>query len=147
VFKLQSHFSVVLIAALAAIGAVIAHAADIEISVAKLRTTNGKVVVCVWNQEADFPACDQQQPFRKAEMSAAEPKLIVFADVPDGTYAVSAYHDETGKLERNFIGIPKFGVGFRADGWPYPIGKPSFVKNKFDLTGKRIKIDIEMKYF
>jgi uncharacterized protein (DUF2141 family) len=131
VFRLQSHFSVVLIAAFAAIGAVIAHAADIEISVAKLRTTNGKVVVCVWNQE----------------MSAAEPKLIVFADVPDGTYAVSAYHDETGKLERNFIGIPKFGVGLRADGWPYPIGKPSFVKNKFDLTGKRIKIDIEMKYF
>ena len=49
-------------------------------------------------------------------------------------------HYENGKLKRNMIGMPKLGVGIKPYVWPYPIGKPSFAKNKFDLAGGWHKI-------
>ena len=102
----------------------------------------------LWKDETNFPACDQNQPFRRIEvLAAAQQKTAVFGDLPNGTHAISAMHDENGKLERNMIGMPKFGVGLKPDGWPYPIARPSYAKNRFDLVGGRHKITIEMRYF
>jgi len=35
------------------------------------------------------------------------------AGIPPGTYAIACYHDENdnGKLDTNFLGIPKEGTG------------------------------------
>ena len=93
----------------------------------------------LWKDETNFPACDQNQPFRRIEvLAAAQQKTAVFGDLPNGTHAISAMHDENGKLERNMIGMPKFGI--KPYVWPYPIGKPSFAKIKFNLAGGRHKI-------
>jgi MipA family protein len=47
--------------------------------------------------------------------------------VPPGTYALLVYHDENGngRLDRNFVGIPKESLGF-LNGYS-PKGAPSFV--------------------
>ena len=124
-----------------------ASAADIEVEVTKLRNTTGRVVVCLWNEASAFPDCSANKPFRQAEIPASAPsKTVVIKNVPDGTYAVSVMHDEDGKFPKNFIGIPKFGVGLTPEGWPYPIGKPSFDKNKFPLTSNGKKLVVEVRY-
>jgi len=53
---------------------------------------------------------------RRRTQSPRFPVVTQFCEFPGvaaGTYAVSAFHDENsnGKLDRNFMGIPREGVG------------------------------------
>ncbi|MBT3193659.1 MAG: DUF2141 domain-containing protein [Verrucomicrobia bacterium] len=54
--------------------------------------------------------------------------------IQPGTYALLVYHDENanGRLDRNFVGIPKEPVGF-ANGYA-PRGAPSFFHASVDIT-------------
>ena len=145
-FAAMYAFSSLLVATAALLPAM-ALAADLEVTISKLRNTAGKVIICVWNSAADFPACDVKQPFRRAEISAAAvPKLVTIADLPDGDYAIVAMHDEGNGLKRSTFGFPLFGVGLKSDGWPWPIGRPSYARNAVRLTGKTT-LTIEMRYF
>jgi uncharacterized protein (DUF2141 family) len=123
-----------------------ATAAELDVQISKLRSAQGKVIVCLFKEAQDFPACDKQVPFRRLELSAStQPLTAIFRDIPDGSYAVAAAHNETGKLELNFLGIPKFGVGLKTGGWSL-LGPGSFAKNSIDLRG-RAQVDVEMRYF
>jgi uncharacterized protein (DUF2141 family) len=62
--------------------------------------------------------------------------VVTFDRLPAGEYAVAAYQDinGNGKLDRNFIGIPKepVGVSNRAKG---RFGPPKWRDAKFQLSG------------
>jgi uncharacterized protein (DUF2141 family) len=70
-----------------------------------------------------------------------------FSDLPDGTYGIAVYHDENsdGKLNTNFIGIPKEPTGFSNDGVG-KMGPPSFESVSFQVeSGKTTDLTIHMK--
>ena len=78
----------------------------------------------------------------KAEISMGKVKVI-FRKVPEGTYALSAFYDENGngKLDYNFLGIPKERAGVSNN---YS-GLPKWVKSKFTIksqTSLNITIDL-----
>lgn len=60
---------------------------------------------------------------------------ISFDSIYPGRYAVQFYHDENhnGKLDLNFIGIPKESFGSSNDVKPL-LGPPNFEKMLFNLT-------------
>jgi uncharacterized protein (DUF2141 family) len=72
---------------------------------------------------------------------------VIFSDVPQGIYAVSVLHDENlnGKLDKNFMGIPKEGYGPSNN----PAKKrraPTFDEAKFSLDAPEQTIEIKLIY-
>ena len=71
----------------------------------------------------------------KAKVNVEDKKaLATFIDLPYGTYAVAVYHDRNanGKMDKNFLGIPKesYGHSNNAGG---SFGPPPFDKAKFEF--------------
>ena len=59
-----------------------------------------------------------------------------FKSVPKGTYAIAIFHDanKNGKLDTNFLGIPKEQTG-TSNNVITRLGPPSFEKARFTHTG------------
>lgn len=91
----------------------VANCAVLRVDVEDLRN-NQRVVYCELFHTADgFPTKPEKAHARvKAEIKHGA-AICEFSNVSPGTYAVAAFHDEkgTGKLQRNFLGVPKQGVG------------------------------------
>ena len=87
------------------------------------------------NSSKGFPE-DMQVSVAKAETKAASGSVtLVFDDVPTDTASFSFFHDEksSGKIEKNFLGIPKSGVG--ASNWSGK-GRPSFSKSLIKVSSE-----------
>jgi uncharacterized protein (DUF2141 family) len=71
----------------------------------------------------------------------------VFTALPQGTYAIAAYHDENGngRLDENFLGMPKEGFGFSRNP-DTRFGPPKFDAAAVAYSGATIAFDIQMKY-
>jgi uncharacterized protein (DUF2141 family) len=70
-----------------------------------------------------------------------------FTDIAAGDYAVSVFHDENsnGKLDRNFIGMPKEGVGASNDAKGH-FGPPKFNDAQFTYSGGQKTLTIHIQY-
>lgn len=120
-------------------------AVKLEISLSGLRSANGEVRLCIWHGGSKFPGtkCGGEQ----IVVPAATPSVSVDVPLLPGDYAVSLIHDENGngKLDTNFLGIPKEGVGFSRNP-KISFGPPTYVASKFDVGGDTSEA-IKMKYF
>lgn len=70
-----------------------------------------------------------------------------FLDVPPGTYAAVAYHDENenAELDKNLVGIPKEGYAASRDAHRV-LGAPSYTDARFRFEGGRIRLRAKMTY-
>jgi uncharacterized protein (DUF2141 family) len=70
-----------------------------------------------------------------------------FEDIPPGTYALAIVHDENmnGKLDTNWLGIPKEGYGFSNDAKAV-LGAPSFKAARFNYDGRNLEMTIRLNY-
>ncbi|MFZ5557512.1 MAG: DUF2141 domain-containing protein [Pseudomonadota bacterium] len=70
-----------------------------------------------------------------------------FEDIPPGTYALAVIHDENmnGKLDTNFLGIPREGYGFSNDAKAL-MGAPSFDAASFPYDGRNLDLTISLNY-
>jgi len=86
----------------------------IHVQIDGLRNDKGKVVCSLYASADGFP---KDADKAKAHTSAAitdKRAVCDFAGIaPNATYAVSVFHDENanGKLDTNFMGMPREGVG------------------------------------
>ena len=74
----------------------------------------------------------------------AQPSTI--PDLPPGEYAVVVYRDanDNGRLDKNFIGIPREDLGFSNNYWPE--GPPTFARAAFALgEGESKAFDFELQ--
>ena len=71
-----------------------------------------------------------------------------FSGIGPGTYAVAVFHDENsnGKLDTNFLGIPREGVG-ASNGARGHLGPPKFDAATFRFPGGRLDLKITINYF
>jgi uncharacterized protein (DUF2141 family) len=79
-----------------------------------------------------------------AIIKPADKKTVyTFRNVPDGIYAASFFYDENGngKLDVNFLGIPKEQYGFSNNAKGF-FGPAKFAKAKFTHSGVQ---EIELK--
>lgn len=70
-----------------------------------------------------------------------------FSDIKPGQYAIVVIHDENhdGKLETNWLGIPKEGYGF-SSGAEVSLSAPSFSDAEFSYDGGYLQMSIKLKY-
>jgi len=70
-----------------------------------------------------------------------------FEDIPPGTYAITVIHDENtdGKLDTNWLGIPKEGYGFSNDVKAL-LGAPPFSAASFQYDGGTLELTISLHY-
>ena len=85
----------------------------IHVEVVGLRNNKGQVFCALYASAEGFPK-DRQKAIRRDTSSISDKKASCeFSLIEPGTYAVSVFHDENsnGKLDTNFLGIPREGVG------------------------------------
>ncbi len=138
--------SVILLTAAALSIATPAAAADLTITVTGVRSAAGTVRVALFDSEAAFPDAAKARTPIEARAKAGEVRLVV-KGLPPGRYAVAAFHDENanGKLDRNFMGIPKEGYGFSNDARGMA-GPPKFTAASFQVGGADRAVSLALDY-
>ena len=120
------------------------HAATLEVIVANVRNDRGDIRVAVCS-EATFlkPTCEHvgRVPARPGEVALR-------IEVPPGTWAAQAFHDENrnGEIDRNYFGIPTEGLGFSNDA-RFNFGPPAFAAAAFQLGPAGGRIRFSLRYF
>ncbi|MCT4643140.1 MAG: DUF2141 domain-containing protein [Bacteriovoracaceae bacterium] len=101
-----------------------------------------RIGVLVFDKEKGFPKKEDSAIFRDFFHSSN-----IKIKLKKGTYAISVFEDENndGKLNTNFIGIPKEGVGF-SNNSKLIFGPPDFEDSKILLDESKT-IHIELKHF
>ena len=117
----------------------------LEISLSGMRSARGDVRLCIWHGPERFGGnkCGGEQ----VVVPATTPVVSVDVPLAPGDYAVSLIHDENGngKLDTNFLGIPKEGVGFSKNP-KISFGPPTYAATRFDVAADTVE-PIRMKYF
>ncbi len=138
----RSWGSVLLACALLAHGA---RAATVLVTVADVRNDHGHVLVALCTR-ANFlhPHC----PWRGRAPAQPGQVQVRIDNVPPGTYAAQAFHDENdnGKLERSILGLPKEAMGFSNDA-PMRLGPPKFDTASFTVGPQGTTIRFSLRYF
>lgn len=119
-------------------------AQTVEVRISGIHDATGEVRAALFNNEADFtkkPVMGEITKSMKGEVT------ITFSNVPVGEYAISVYHDanENGRLDKNFIGIPKEGFGFSNNAMG-KFGPPSFEACKIPLGNGNKVVAITLNY-
>lgn len=118
------------------------YAGDLTVQVSEVANAKGDILVAVFDQKGQW--------LRQAKLSqkAAAQKgsvSVVFANLPEGEYAVSAIHDvnANGRLDSNAIGIPNEPYGFSNDA-AGSFGPPSFDDAKISIDQNKKSITIKL---
>jgi uncharacterized protein (DUF2141 family) len=120
-------------------------ASTITVHVTNVRSGHGSVMCRLYAGSEGFPGKDVSAASVSAPI-VDKTATCAFAGVAPGTYAVSAFHDENGngKLDRNFIGIPKEGVGV-SNNRLHAMGPPKWEESKFVVSGSAT-LEIKLRY-
>ncbi len=129
-------------------GAGLAQAGDLSIEIEGLRSDSGRVYVGVFSPTRgfDFP---QEEGMILGGWWLAEDRSVrvTWHGLPDGEYAVTAYHDENGndQFDRNVLGLPTEGYGFSNDA-PVFMGPPKFDDAAVTVSGDSVTSILTIRY-
>ena len=121
-------------------------AADLKLQLDGLKDDRGQFLIAVYQDAGSF--LDSKKAVKETIVPVSEAKAgIVVAQLPVGTYAVAVVQDKNsnGKLDTNFLGIPRepFGISQNASAW---FGPPSFEQSKFELT-EGMQLNIKLREY
>lgn len=118
------------------------HAAELQVRVFNA-PEQGTLVFELYDSPSAFG--NLRGPAWTSTFPADGREVYVLEDIPDGELALLVFHDENGDglLDRNFIGIPREGIGL--SNRYRPKGPPSFVRARFTPEqGVASDVDVEM---
>jgi len=124
------------------------HENNVELTVFESRNLKGQIAIGIYKDDYGFQNSKSylNKKFPKTEMKNG--KLTVRFNLEPGTYAIALLDDESkdGKMDYNFIGIPKEGFGF-SNYYHTGFTKPHFDKFKFEVKHNSVKkIEIRIRY-
>ena len=78
-----------------------------------MRNSNGQIICALYSSPDGFPKRSEKALAHVNSSISDKQAVCEFSGIAPGTYAVSVFHDENsnGKLDTNFMGIPREGVG------------------------------------
>lgn len=114
---------------------------NLTVSINGADNNKGRIMIAVYNESSHFLSKGYKYTTSKLSNKGCE---VNFNNLPEGTYAVSVFHDENdnGKLDSNFLGVPKedYGCSNNAKGF---MGPPKWKDAKFQLkANKQITITL-----
>jgi uncharacterized protein (DUF2141 family) len=119
----------------------------LQVMVTGVRNGNGTVNICVFTTEQGFPDCSKSPALAFRQQPAVPGTLRFNFNIDPGPHAVSVLHDENnnGRLDTNFLGIPREGVGVSNNPLPRR-GPPSFAEAVFRLPPEGTEIVVKLVY-
>ncbi|MDD2635553.1 MAG: DUF2141 domain-containing protein [Bacteroidales bacterium] len=119
---------------------------SITINVNNIRNSKGTIKWAVFKDGSKF---NSKSGYADAGSTVAEKgsTLIKTKNIPDGTYAISVFHDENNNsdVDFSFIGMPVEGFGFSQNPRIY-FGPPKYKECTFTKKGNTTQ-NIKMKYY
>lgn len=121
--------------------------AKLVVEVSDFHNDKGQLLLRLYNAEEGFPS-DASKALRELKSPIHGGRAtLTLSGLPYGSYAVGCIHDENGdgKLERNFVGAPKEGVGASNDARGR-MGPPKWKDARFELKRDETLIRIHVSY-
>lgn len=114
----------------------------VVVNISNLKSNKGNVFVAIYNSKENFLNTGFKSFKTKIENNSCK---VVFKAIPNGTYAISIFHDENenNKMDTNFLGIPKedYGCSNNAKGF---MGPPKWDDAKFKIHNQSITQHIKL---
>jgi uncharacterized protein (DUF2141 family) len=120
----------------------------ISVTIKDIKTPNGQILMGIYKDEVSF---DKEIAYKKVQAfktKIANGTLVVEVKLEPGKYGISLMDDENfnGKMDYNFIGIPKEGFGF-SNYYHSGLSKPKLNSFAFEvIENKNTKVEVKMKY-
>ena len=123
-----------------------ASAARIVVTIDGVHSNQGNVFVGLYAGPAKFLQGNQNDAMRKVPASTG-PMTVVFDNLPPGTYAVGAFHDENGNdhLDTNFLGLPEEGYAL-SNNVRAAMSKPTFQQAAFSVGEQGAQVALHIRY-
>lgn len=122
----------------------ITRAATVDVELTGVANDRGliRVVVCT---AATFTT--KHCPFSGGAPAQPGRVIIRLEGIPEGRYALQAYHDEdgTGRVRRGLLGIPDEAIGFSRDA-PLRLGPPAFEDAVVSITEPLTTLQIRLRH-
>jgi uncharacterized protein (DUF2141 family) len=120
--------------------------ATITATVGTLRNRKGSVQCSLHATGKGFPGGKPLSVAAVTKLGRAA-ATCVFRAVPPGTYAIAVLHDENnnGKLDTNWLGIPKEGYG-ASNNKLHTFSAPAFDDSRFVVAKANVALAIRLKY-
>jgi len=122
-----------------------ARGSTVLVTVVGVRNSHGHVRVAICSK-ADFlkPHC----AYTGNAPSGPGDVQVTVTNVPPGTYAAQAFHDENDneRIDRNIFGIPTEGIGFSNNARMF-FGPPRFDAAAFGVGAATLRITFSIRYF
>jgi uncharacterized protein (DUF2141 family) len=114
---------------------------DLTVSVSGIKNNTGSLTAELYNTKDKFLKVSYKTISSPIKSNTAS---VTFTEIPKGEYTVLVYHDENknGKLDKNFIGMPKEPVACSNNAKGF-MGPPKYEDAKFTVTADT-KINIKM---
>jgi len=126
----------------------ILYSQDVEVTITGIRSEKGQIAIGVFKDNETFQKEDAFLDKQYIKKDISDGKMTVKFNLEPGIYGLSLLDDENsnGKMEYNFLGIPKEGFGF-SDYYHTGITKPRFDAFKFGISnGQTKRITIRIRY-
>jgi len=123
-----------------------AQTGTVHVEISAVNDPKGLMSIGLYSKKERFP--DKGKEYKGKEVKVTGQTVVyTFKDVPFGTYAIAIIHDtnSNGKLDKNFLGIPKEGYAFSNNVYGALGSPPSFKDASFKLAGSKT-VKIKMAY-
>ena len=120
----------------------------ISVIIKDIKTPNGQILMGIYKDDVSF---DKEIAYKKVQAFKTKISngiLVVEVKLEPGKYGISLMDDENfnGKMDYNFIGIPKEGFGF-SNYYHTGLTKPKLKSFLFEvIENKNTKVEVKMKY-
>jgi uncharacterized protein (DUF2141 family) len=114
----------------------------IEVEIINFVSDIGVAQIGIFNTEASF----LDKVYKAKEVKIKDQKAVaIFTDIPDGTYAISVFHDKNKDEKLNtFLGIPTENYA-ASNNAPSKFGPPKWKDAKFEVrNGEIVKQKISL---
>lgn len=112
---------------------------QVNVSIANALSDNGQILLALYTKEG----FNEKKPFQTLALEIKDKKSAgTFKNIPPGTYAIIALHDENLNQRMDFQpnGIPK--EAWATTGNDFSMGPPDFETSKFKVAGKNLDLHL-----
>ncbi len=142
----KQRFAWILIVGLASLVTNSVQAQQIKAKITGLKSTKGKIIINVFRDQQSYELQQPDKKFVFDKKGLSGGLLNVSCEIGPGTYGLTVLDDESvnGKMDYNFLGIPKEGFGF-SNFFMEKMKKPVFDDFKVNLKVAE-SITFRLKY-
>ena len=120
----------------------------ISVTIKDIKTSNGQILMGIYKDDVSFEKEIAYKKVQAFKTKISNGTLVVEVKLEPGKYGFSLLDDENfnGKMDYNFIGIPKEGFGF-SNYYHIGLTKPKLNSFEFEvIENKNTKVEVKMKY-